>query len=72
MFNSLVATCKDNKIDFETWLADILPRFAKTSAADIDTQLPHIWVCASSQVIYVILSCASCRSSAVAFFVLLL
>ena len=43
VINSLVATCKDNNIDFEAWLADILPRLAKTSAADVDTLLPHLW-----------------------------
>ena len=43
IINSLVMTCKENKIDFEVWLADILPQLAKTSAADIDTLMPHLW-----------------------------
>ena len=43
IINSLVMTCKENKIYFEVWLADILPQLAKTSAADIDTLMPHLW-----------------------------
>ncbi|NLF94418.1 MAG: hypothetical protein GX564_11090 [Oligosphaeraceae bacterium] len=30
-------------IQIQAWLADILPRLAKTSTADIDTLLPHLW-----------------------------
>lgn len=43
VINSLVVTCKDNKVDFEAWLADILPRLASTCVADIDKLLPHLW-----------------------------
>ena len=43
VINSLVATCKDNQIDFEAWLTDILPKLGKTGMADIDTLLPHLW-----------------------------
>jgi len=43
LINSLVVTCKDNGVDFEAWLLDILPRLATTPSGDIDTLLPHVW-----------------------------
>jgi len=39
IINSLVMTCKENKIDFKVWLSDILPQLAKTSAVNINTLL---------------------------------
>lgn len=43
IINSLAVTCKENKVDFEAWMADILPRLGKTACQDIDELLPHIW-----------------------------
>ena len=49
LINSLVVTCKDNGVDFEAWLLDILPRLATTPSGDIDTLLPHVWKPQSKQ-----------------------
>ena len=43
LINSMVITCKDNKVNFEAWLLDILPRLSTTLRQDIDTLLPHLW-----------------------------
>ena len=40
---SLVATCKDNKVDFKAWLEDVLTRLGTTRHDDIDSLLPHNW-----------------------------
>ncbi|MDQ0290584.1 transposase domain-containing protein [Oligosphaera ethanolica] len=40
---SLVATCKDNQVDFKAWLEDVLTRLGTTRHADIDSLLPHNW-----------------------------
>ncbi len=43
VINSMVITCKDNKVNFAAWLLDILPRLATTRQSDINTLLPHLW-----------------------------
>ena len=43
VINSMVVTCKDNGVDFEAWLLDVLPRLATTPSQDIDILLPHVW-----------------------------
>ena len=43
ILQSFAATCKANKVNFRTWLEDILLRLGTTPAADIDTLLPHLW-----------------------------
>ena len=40
---SLVATCKDNQVDFKAWLEDVLTRLGTTRHDDIDSLLPHNW-----------------------------
>ena len=40
---SFEATCKDNGIDFEKWLADVLVRLDCCPTADIRTLLSHNW-----------------------------
>lgn len=40
---SFAATCKDNNIDFEKWLADVLVRLDTTPADQLDTLLPVKW-----------------------------
>lgn len=40
---SLVATCKDNQVDFRAWLEDVLTRLGTTRQDDIDSLLPHNW-----------------------------
>lgn len=37
---SFAATCKDNNIDFEKWLADVLVRLDTTPSDQLDTRLP--------------------------------
>jgi len=43
VISSLVITCKDNKIDFEAWQADILPQLGKIGLTELDNLLPHLW-----------------------------
>lgn len=43
VINSMAVTCKDNGVDFEAWLLDVLPRLATTPSQDIDSLLPHLW-----------------------------
>ncbi len=40
---SFAATCKDNGVDFERWLADVLFRLDTTPAARVAELLPHEW-----------------------------
>ena len=40
---SFAATCKANQVNFRVWLEDVLRRLSTTSAADIDSLLPHLW-----------------------------
>ncbi|MBR0458531.1 MAG: transposase domain-containing protein, partial [Victivallales bacterium] len=40
---SFAATCKDNGVDFEKWLADVLLRLDSRPASGIRTLLPHNW-----------------------------
>ena len=37
------ATCKENAVDFEKWLLDVMERLDTTPAEDIDCLLPHLW-----------------------------
>ena len=39
----LAATCKENGVDFEEWLPDVLPRLDIHPAARIGELLPHEW-----------------------------
>lgn len=43
ILQSFAATCKVNKVNFRTWLEDVLLRLGSTPATDIDTLLPHLW-----------------------------
>jgi len=40
---SFAATCKDNGVDFEEWLGDIVYRLDDTPEAKMDCLLPHLW-----------------------------
>ena len=40
---SFAATCKDNGVDFEKWLGDVLLRLDTCPASDIKSLLPHNW-----------------------------
>jgi len=40
---SFAATCKDNGVNFEEWLADVLVRLDTTPSDRITELLPHIW-----------------------------
>ena len=40
---SFAATCKDNGVDFEKWLADVLVRLDTCPESEIKTLLPHNW-----------------------------
>ena len=40
---SFAATCKDNGVDFEKWLCDVLPRLDTTPCDRITELLPHLW-----------------------------
>ncbi|MGN0866616.1 MAG: transposase domain-containing protein [Oligosphaeraceae bacterium] len=37
------ATGKENAVDFEKWLLDVMERLDTTPAEDIDCLLPHLW-----------------------------
>jgi transposase len=43
MLLSLTASCKQNNINPQAYLEDILTRIHTTPAKDIDTLLPHLW-----------------------------
>ena len=40
---SFAATCKDNGVDFEKWLADVMFRLDTCPAGEIASLLPHRW-----------------------------
>lgn len=40
---SFAATCRENGIDFETWLLDVLFRLDACPASELKTLLPHNW-----------------------------
>ena len=40
---SLVVSCKQNKINPQAYLEDVLTRIHTTPAKSIDTLLPHLW-----------------------------
>ena len=40
---SFAATCKDNGVDFEKWLGDVLTRLDTCKASEMRSLLPHIW-----------------------------
>ena len=40
---SFAATCKDNGVDFEKWLEDVLTRLDTCKASEMRSLLPHIW-----------------------------
>ena len=40
---SFAATCKDNGVDFEAWLADVIARLDACPASEMDSLLPHNW-----------------------------
>ena len=40
---SFAATCKDNGVNFEEWLADVLVRIDTIQASRITELLPHLW-----------------------------
>lgn len=46
---SFAATCKDNGVNFEEWLLDVVRRLDTTPAKDIDCQLPHHWKAAREE-----------------------
>ncbi|MGN0879302.1 MAG: transposase domain-containing protein [Oligosphaeraceae bacterium] len=39
----LAATCRENGVDVEEWLSDVLPRLDTHPAARIGELLPHEW-----------------------------
>ena len=43
VMQSMAATCKANNINFRAWMEDVLIRISTTTAAEIDTLLPHLW-----------------------------
>ena len=40
---SLVATCEENGVDPQSYLADVLTRVASHPHAELDALLPHCW-----------------------------
>lgn len=49
IINSLAMTCRENKVDFEAWMNDVLPKLSEVKSKDIDTLLPHLWKPAETQ-----------------------
>ncbi len=46
---SFAATCKENGVDFEKWLLDVLVRIDRTTPKQLPSLLPHLWKTAATQ-----------------------
>ena len=46
---SFAATCKENGVDFEKWLLDVLVRLDHTTTRQLPSLLPHLWKTAQTQ-----------------------
>ncbi len=46
---SFAATCKENGVDFEKWLLDVLVRLDRTIPKQLPSLLPHLWKTAPRQ-----------------------
>ena len=46
---SFAATCKENGVDFEKWLLDVLVRLDHTTPKQLPSLLPHLWKTAQTQ-----------------------